>query len=173
MRRLHPLAGAALALVVGACASLPPTPVFTETAALREACPAERALYASPDGVAALRLVKTPHPVNAFSDLAIRVEARGHVFWFSFVQSMGFGRVFLGEIADPAIEDAPAPEGDGNNDDLVVLDADLRNLSIPQSGEPAPDYIIAPAIGARFWYDLIDRPSIAAGPWRRIGCAAP
>lgn len=152
---------------LGACASPAATPAMI-------ACPAERAVYSIPESDAELRLLETPHSVNAFSDLAVRVTADGQVFWFSFVNSNGYGRSFLGYIRDPTAPDAEDPleieEAQGDND-LGLFDADMKYMDTPQSGTPAPQYLYAPGIGVRFWYDAPNRTLVPIGMWRLSACA--
>lgn len=139
-------------------------------------CPAERAIYTMPESTAQLRLMRPAHPVNGFSNLAIRVEAEGHVLWFGFVSSNGYGRDFIVYINDPTAPDAQdpleianAPEGD----EVGVFDGQMNYLAIPRAGQEAPNYIFAPGIGPRFWYDLSDRTRVPVGMWRLTECAQP
>lgn len=165
------LRGAVLGLMLAASAS---TASAQQRLSVTPPCPAERAIYTIPDSEARLRLMRPTHGVNAFSDLALRVEAAGHVLWFGFVSSNGYGRDFIVYINDPTAPDgespyevARAPEGD----EVGVFDSDMSYRAIPRADEPAPIYIYAPGIGPRFWYDLPERTHVPVGMWRLTECA--
>jgi len=160
--------------VLVACAALSACASPDAAPAAAIACVAERAVYSLPESDAELRLIKTPHSVNAFSDLTVRVTADEQVFWFAFVNSNGYGRSFLGYIADPTAPDAEDPleieDAQGDND-LGLFDTQMNYLDTPQSGDPAPHYLYAPGIGVRFWYDASNRTLIPIGMWRLTSCA--
>ena len=97
----------AAALAVSACST-------TSQSATPQTCPAERAVYAlRGEPNASLRLIRTPHALNAYSDLAARVTFEGQTYWFAFVSSLGYSRNYVGLTDDPfaaaRLEDAGNP----------------------------------------------------------------
>jgi hypothetical protein len=125
---------------------------------------------------ASLRLVRTPHPLNAYSDLAARVTFEGETYWFAFVSSLGYSRNYVGPTDDPfeaaRREDAgeEQQELDHSGSELVSFDSDFNVLpNVPQSGEPAPAHLLATGIGSAIWYST-PRRVLPQALWSFSGC---
>lgn len=161
----------AFLLTAASCAAPPP-------AAL--SCPAERALYAlRGEPGASLRLMQTPHRLNATSDLAARVEFEGDTYWFGFTSSLGFSRNYIGAIADPleaarledAGEESESGELETDSSELVLFDADFDVIgAVPNSGDAAPAHLMANGIASSIWYSE-PRRVLPLALWDLSGCA--
>jgi len=159
----------ALTLALSACASTP------ETVPL---CPAERAIYTlRAEPAAQLRTLRTPHALNAYSELAARVEFEGETYWFAFVSSLGYSRDYIGRTEDPFA--AAQREDDGgdsaepeyNGSELISLDARYNLIEgVPQAGEPAPAHLVATGVGSAIWYS-IPRRQLPKSIWDLTSCA--
>lgn len=161
------------ALALSACATAP---------AAAPRCAAETAIYTlrgQPDAM--LRLVRTPHPQNAYSELAARVDFEGEVYWFAFVSSLGYSRNYVGRMDDPfeaarrddagkdADEEHPEPEYNGS--ELHSFDAAYNLIEgVPQAGEPAPAHLVATGIASAIWYSL-PRRQLPRSVWDLASCA--
>lgn len=154
----------------------------TDTTAI--SCPAERAIYqirGEPD--ARLRIIRTPHALNAYSDLAIRVDFEGDTYWFAFVSSLGYSRDYVGRTVDPfeaaAQEDQgldpdqryTAPDYDGS--EIAFFDANFDTIESapPQAGDPAPAHLLATGISSSIWYS-VPRRVLPKALWDLTACAA-
>ncbi len=163
----------AAALTLSACASTEYQP---------ETCPAERAVYVlRGEPNASLRLVRTPHPLNAYSDLAARVTFEGETYWFAFASSLGYSRNYVGRMEDPfeaaRREDSGEDVGEAhrepeyNGSELVTFDSDFNVLeNVPQAGAPAPAHLLATGIGSAVWYST-PRRVLPRALWSFGGCA--
>lgn len=148
----------AAALALSACSTSAARPATPQT------CPAERAVYAlRGEPHASLRLIRTTHALNAYSDLAARVTFEGETYWFAFVSSLGYSRNYVGLTDDPfaaaQLEDAGSAvdeeqqEPEYNGSELTSFDSNFNVLpNVPQSGEPAPTHLLATGIGSAVWY---------------------
>lgn len=165
----------AAALAVSACSTIAAQTATPQT------CPTERAVYAlRGEPNASLRLMRTPHPLNAYSDLAARVTFEGETYWFAFVSSLGYSRNYVGRTDDPfeAARRGDAGEGAGeeqqepeyNGSELVSFDSDFNVLpNVPQSGEAAPAHLLATGIGSAIWYST-PRRVLPQALWTLSGC---
>jgi hypothetical protein len=165
----------AAALALSACSTSTARPATPQT------CPAERAVYAlrgAPN--ASLRLVRTPHALNAYSDLAARVTFEGETYWFAFTSSLGYSRNYIGLTEDPFEADRREVAGenigeeprepDYSGSELVSFDADFNVLpNVPQAGEPAPSHLLATGIGSAIWYST-PRRVLPQALWSFSGC---
>ncbi len=93
------------------------------------------------------------------SDLALFVRSgkTGRTFWFFFDQ--GSGRyIYLHSTTDVLAPGWQPPDPDGGDRPLgqmhyMAADADLSfSLVLPQSGQPAPTYILLPDLPDVMWY---------------------
>ncbi len=138
----------------------------TPTQAPASGCIAEQALYRIRGADATLRFVQTPHPLNAYSELAVRVDYEGETYWFSYSASMGFSRHYIGQTEDPfeaaareeaetADSEPPAPAAESDSNELVLFDANYDVIeALPQKGGPAPAHVVATGISSDIWYSL-------------------
>lgn len=161
------------AVMLSACAST--------TSNGQPSCPAEHAVYTlrgQPN--AQLRILRTPHALNAYSELAARVDLEGETYWFAFVSSLGYSRDYVGRTMDPfeearredAGEDATNPyaEPDYNGSELISFDADYNLIEgVPQAGEPAPSHLVATGIGSAIWYS-VPRHELQRSIWDLAAC---
>lgn len=171
MRYVHLIAAL---MVLSACASAQGSAQTNPIA-----CPAEGALYrlrGQPD--AQLRIVRTPHPQNAHSELAVRVDFEGETDWFAFVSSLGYSRDYIGRIADPfeharredAGEEREISEPDSDGSELISFDEAYNVIQgVPQAGEAAPAHLVATGIGSAIWYSL-PRRQLQRSIWDLAAC---
>ena len=165
----------ALSLALAACATSRPS-------ASAIACPAERAVYTlRGEPGAQMRFMRTPHALNAYSDLAARVDFESDVYWFAFNSSLGYSRDYIGRIQDPffaaAEDDAGEDAGeireepDFASSELISFDADYNVIAaVPRSGEPAPQHLAATGVGSSIWYSL-PRRQLPKAVWDLTSCA--
>jgi hypothetical protein len=143
-------------------------------------CRAEMALYRIRGADATLRIMPTPHALNAYSNLAARVDFEGETYWFAFVSSLGYSRNYVGRTVDPfeaaAREDAglevdPAyvqPEYDGS--ELTLFDANFDVIeNVPNNGDPAPAHLLATGISSSIWYS-VPRRELPKALWDFVEC---
>jgi hypothetical protein len=163
----------AAALAVSACASAQP--------AVAPTCAAERGVYTLRGQPGAmLRIVRTPHALNAYSELAARVDYEGDTYWFAFVSSLGYSRDYVGRTQDPfeaaRREDAGKDIGEEhaepeyNGSELHAFDANYNVMDgVPQAGEPAPAHLLATGIASSIWYST-PRRELPKAMWDLTSC---
>jgi hypothetical protein len=163
----------AATLLLASCASAPNA---------SPACPAERAIYTlRGEPGATLRILPTPHPLNAHSELAARVDFEGETYWFAFTSSLGYSRNYIGRTDDPfeAARREDAGEDDGeipqppeyDGSELTTFDAAYNVLpNVPQRGDPAPAHLLATGVGSSIWYS-IPRRALPKALWDLTSCA--
>lgn len=154
----------------------------TPHAASPTSCPADRAVYTlRGEPGAVMRFVRTPHALNAYSELAARVDFEGETYWFAFASSLGYSRDYIGRTEDPfeaarredAGEDAsevPAePEYSGS--ELTLFDAAYNVIEgVPQADDRAPAHVLATGVGSSVWYS-VPRRVLPKALWDLTSCA--
>ena len=148
--------------------------LLSASAASAADCPAERAVYemTGEEGPFRVQLLPSLHMASAASDLYLQLTTPRRSYWFTFSASNGYGSIAVLPVSDPYADstkesgprDLLEPSYDaeeGIDGELLArlhffaLDEDLRVFeSPPQSGEPAPPYLMMPDIGAALWYDF-------------------
>lgn len=176
--------------------------LFTSGAAVAETpCPAERASYAmhSEEGEFLVRLAPAGNWASAASDLYLRLTTPLRDYWFIFSASQGYGGTTLLPIRDPltpeALENGPQsllaePTDEAEEQEQIMLLSSLRFMAMdsdlavaplpPASGEPAPQFLMMPEIGATLWYDPVSltgdhdapRDPMPRGVFRLAACLA-
>jgi len=161
------VSGAALAVLT---ATLPALAAPVDAAS----CVTERAVYELPseDGVFRAQFITARSAAFGASNLYFRMVSPQRTYWFTMNSSNGYGGYSLDPISDPylpeAQEDGPRQMidyiTDWDDPNIVVqaerdarlafytLDADLNFIGLPQKGEPAIPYLMAPELGLELWY---------------------
>lgn len=167
--------------------------------ALAAECPAERAVYGleTEDGPLELGFIPARSMATIASDLYLYLTTPQRTYWFTFSVSNGYSGMTLWPVSDPRGPDAE-PDGprqlldlDAEGEDLAerqdvarslrfyALDEDLTFWFVPpNTGEPAPHYVMMPEIGLTLWYSpkaltedaTADRDPIPRGIFQQTAC---
>jgi hypothetical protein len=163
----------AAAIALSGCTASPPKSL---------SCTAENAVYKLRGQPGAeLRLLKAPHPLNAYTDLAARVSVDGGTYWFTFTSSNGYSRDYMISTTDPFVEakdeesaQAETENDEGDEADLSEFHAFDAAYNViegsPRSGQPAPAHILAPGVGSAIWYST-PRRELNRSVWDLSACA--
>jgi hypothetical protein len=163
---------AAAPLAIAACTASSPKSL---------ACSTENAVYKLRGQPGAeLRLLKAPHPLNAYTDLAAKVSVDGGTYWFTFTSSNGYSRDYMISTADPFVEPKDEESAEAETEDDESGEADLSEFHAfdaaynviegsPHSGQPTPAHILAPGVGSAIWYS-IPRRELNRSVWDLSDC---
>ena len=126
-------------------------------------CPSERAIYhQSGNGGNSLTFSKQKHP-KSWSNIEADLVMAGKNFAFEFTESNGYPMKYMVSLDKRWI----------NSRDVSILffDKNLSVLELPQSGKPAPQYIVTPELG--LWIESLGLRSsmyLPPGMWKISGC---
>lgn len=132
------------------------------------ACPAGLAVYNNlEDPQFSLSFSKQQNP-KAWSDIEISISGPNTNLHYELTASNGYSRNYL----VPLPEQTSEPESEGTKIDF--FNKDLKILDLPQSAEPAPEYLFSAELGVQLYYGTngTDKPIIMpTGMWKLSGCA--
>lgn len=163
----------AAALVLAGCSAKAPKSIT---------CPAETSVYKLRGQPGAeLRLLKAPHPLNAYTDLAARVTVGGGTYWFTFTSSNGYSRDYMIPTTNPFEEAKDEDTAEAETEGDKGGDADLSEFNAfdaaynliegsPHSGQPAPAHILASGVGSAIWYST-PRRELNRSVWDLSACS--
>jgi hypothetical protein len=132
-------------------------------ASARAACKAEHAIYKHmEDANFSIIFSLQPQP-KSWSNILATLQTPSRKLDFEFTESNGYGMQYLVLVS----------KGAEQNIDINVnlFDNDLKAQLLPQAGEQAPEFIIAPVLGQWLYYSKLEpQEFIPQGIWKFSSC---
>jgi hypothetical protein len=126
-------------------------------------CPADLATYSmtGADGFS-INFSKQKSP-KAWSNIQANLTTPTRHFDFEFTASNGYSQNYMVILSKVIKIKQELP--------IIFLDKDLNALNLPQAGEAAPQFLIAPELGAWLYYARFKTQEyIPTGVWKLSGC---
>ncbi len=126
-------------------------------------CPADLATYSMADAEGfSINFSKQKNP-KAWSNIQATLNTPTRHFDFEFTASNGYSQNYMVILTKGIKIETELP--------IMFLDKDLKALNLPQSGEGAPQYLIASELGAWLYYaGFKTREYVPSGVWKLSGC---
>jgi hypothetical protein len=135
---------------------------------VKAACPAALAIYNNvEDDQFSLAFSKQQSP-KAWSDIEISITGPNTNLLYELTASNGYSRSYLVPLP-------PQPSDESNpGANIVFFGKDLKVQDLPQSSQPAPEYIFSADLGVQLYYSTnsAEKPIVLpTGMWKLSGCA--
>lgn len=115
-----------------------------------------------------LRLEKAKVPL-AWSDFDLFLKTPTRVFRYSLTASNGYSYNYIAQ-EEPALPAEAVEEGEDHSYRIYLFDAKMNVGDLPQTGNPAPDFIFIPDLGGALYYGSEPREFLPIAMWRLKDC---